>query len=129
MVGALRCLQLVDNGVVVGGSLCDGCLRCCCGCRSVVEFGWMRSDIDKVFVAGGCAWVLVGSMVGALVVVVVQGTNSGGNLKDRGTGHHIVWWELDEAIGNMGPWLEFVEHKYGVSWVVVVYANFLRLLH
>ena len=71
---------MVDNGVVVGGSLCDGCLRCRCGCRSVVEFGWMRSDIDKVFVVGGCAWMLVGGVDGALVVDVVQGPNSGGDL-------------------------------------------------
>ena len=106
---------MVDNFVVVGGSLCDGCLRCRCGCRSVVEFGWMRSDIDKVFVAGGCAWMLVGGVVGALVVDVVQGPNSGGNLQDRGTGDHIVWWEPDEAIGNTVPWPEFGEHKYELS--------------
>ena len=42
----------------------------------------MTSDIDfdEVFVVGGCAWMLVGGVVGALVVDVVQGPNSGGDL-------------------------------------------------
>ena len=109
---------MVDNGVVVGGSLCDGCLRCRCGCRSVVEFGWMRSDIDKVFVAGGCAWMLVGGEDCALVV--------DGDLLGRDTGDHIVWWGPDEAIGNTVLWPEFGVHKCEMSLVVAVYANLLR---
>ena len=101
---------MVDNGVVVGGSLCDGCLWCRCGCRSI--------DFDKVFVVGGCAWMLVGGEDCALVV--------DGDLLGRDTGDHIVRWGPDEAIGNTVLWPEFGVHKCEMSLVVAVYANLLR---
>ena len=80
----------------------------------------MTSDIDfdKVFVVGGCAWMLVGGEDCALVV--------DGDLLGRDTGDHIVWWGPDEAIGSTVLWAGLAAHICEMSLVVAVYANLLR---